>query len=617
MIRSTRGWIVGAALAGVGVAFVAPVFAHPSFWGISDWDQHLFYHEAARHTLVRFHELPLWNPFYCGGTVQLANPQSRVASPFFALVLALGAPAGLKVDLALHVLLGLAGMYALARHHGASRSAAALAAVVFRLNAAYAYNLMLGMSWYMTTSYLPWALLGAERGRSDPRWRWVAGGALAATVLGGGAYVVAMAAVFLVIHESVACVRDRDLRPLRSLVAIAAIALGLSAVKLVPTIAQLHAYPRAPDDHSGMSVEALVMTYLDPLRADASRTWHQPGGNLWHGVDWGIDENATYVGLAPVVLACLGAWAMGRRALPLWIACVAFAWITLGARAEPWSLWHALRALPILGNMRIAQRWRIVITLAIALAAAAGLDRARSWLTRRGRSALVSAAASAALVAWVAVDLLAVNGVLFVSAFPFAPMPIRPAERLVQHDTLRIRGYSDALAPDAPQLYTSSAHLPALLANVGIVSCYETARVDIYALPAESPLYRGEAFLMGATGTARLLHASPNRLVAAVHAEAPARVVVNQNWQPGWTYTLGAGDAPQDAISNTLPMPFARQLSAAVPTGESRVELRYRAPGLVAGSAVTALTLVTLVGSCVRRRRSRTRGTPVAADRAS
>ncbi len=592
---SLRRWAptasVGVALTIAGLAFVAPIFAHPSFWGISDWDQHLFYHAAARRTLVEFHQLPLWNPYYCGGTVQLANPQSRVASPFFALVLAFGAPAGLKVDVALHLLIGLAGMYALARHHRASRLGAALAAVVFRLNAAYAFNLMLGMTWYMTTSYLPWALLGVERGRHEARWRWLAGAALALVVLGGGAYVAAIAVVFLIVHETVVCVRQRSARPLSALVAVGVIAFGLSAVKLVPTLVQLHDYPRSPDDQSGMSIEALVMTYLDAHPADAGRTWHQPGGGLWHGVDWGIDENATYVGIVPVALALLGVWAMGRREIPLGIACLVFAWITLGVRAAPLSLWQALRDLPVLGNMRIAQRWRVIVTLALALAAAIGLDRVRALLAKRSR--WVADVACAAALVGVTIDLIAVNGVLFASAFPFAPIPVHAEKPFVQRAALHIAGYSEALAPEAPQLYTSSAHLPALGANLGIVNCYETARVDIYALPAESPHYRGEVTVIGAEGDARFVEFSPNRMVVEARAEAPARVVVDQNWQPGWTYTVIPDGEQGAAITDTIPMPFARQLSAPVPAGDHRVEFRYRAPGLAAGAAITAVTVVT------------------------
>ncbi len=594
---------VGVALTIAGLAFVAPIFAHPSFWGISDWDQHLFYHEAARRTLVEFHQLPLWNPYYCGGTVQLANPQSRVASPFFALVLALGAPAGLKVDVALHLLIGMAGMYALARHHGASRLGAALSAVVFRLNAAYAFNLMLGMTWYMTTSYLPWALLGVERGRDEARWRWLAGAALALVVLGGGAYVAAIAVVFLLVHETVVCVRQRSTQPLRALAAVGVIAFGLSAVKLAPTLVQLHTYPRAPDDQSGMSVEALVLTYLDPRPADAARTWHRPGGGLWRGVDWGIDENATYVGVVPVALALVGVWAMGRRELPLGIACLVFAWITLGVRAAPLSLWQVLRELPVLGNMRIAQRWRVIVTLALALAAAIGLDRVRGALARKSR--WIADVAGAAALLGVTIDLIAVNGVLFASAFPFAPIPVRNEKPFVQRAALHVAGYSDALSPEAPQLYTSSAHLPALGANLGIVSCYETARVDIYALPAESPHYRGEVTVIGAEGEARFVEFSPNRMVVDARAEAPARVVVDQNWQPGWTYTLHPGGERGDAISDTLPMPFARQLSAPVPAGDHRVEFRYRAPGLATGATLTALTAVAPAILLAWRRRVR------------
>ena len=49
----------------------------------------LAYEEAARKSVVEFGQLPLWNPYYCGGMYGLGSPQARAASPTFLLTLAL------------------------------------------------------------------------------------------------------------------------------------------------------------------------------------------------------------------------------------------------------------------------------------------------------------------------------------------------------------------------------------------------------------------------------------------------------------------------------------------------------------------------------------------------
>ncbi|MEO7111714.1 MAG: hypothetical protein ABI183_14835, partial [Polyangiaceae bacterium] len=48
------------------------------------------YEEAARTSVVSFHQFPLWDPYYCGGIDGLGTPQSRFVSPTFLLTLIFG-----------------------------------------------------------------------------------------------------------------------------------------------------------------------------------------------------------------------------------------------------------------------------------------------------------------------------------------------------------------------------------------------------------------------------------------------------------------------------------------------------------------------------------------------
>jgi len=67
---------------GLAALAVAPIFAHPfRFPGSYDWRYFVASLEAARHSWVWFRQVPLWNPYACGGEVGLANPQSLAVSP--------------------------------------------------------------------------------------------------------------------------------------------------------------------------------------------------------------------------------------------------------------------------------------------------------------------------------------------------------------------------------------------------------------------------------------------------------------------------------------------------------------------------------------------------------
>ena len=60
----------------IGFFFLMPLFVNLNNWGSFDWDQHFFYNEAARKTILKYKQVPLWNPYYCGGNVLLAHPES-------------------------------------------------------------------------------------------------------------------------------------------------------------------------------------------------------------------------------------------------------------------------------------------------------------------------------------------------------------------------------------------------------------------------------------------------------------------------------------------------------------------------------------------------------------
>src|SRR4051812_39958569 len=97
-------------------AAVAPVFRNPTSLPQNyDWRDFASSIESARRSLLWFHQVPLWNPYTCGGAVLLANPQSLAASPLTLLSVAFGTALGIKIALVLYFWCAFDGMYRLAR----------------------------------------------------------------------------------------------------------------------------------------------------------------------------------------------------------------------------------------------------------------------------------------------------------------------------------------------------------------------------------------------------------------------------------------------------------------------------------------------------------------------
>src|SRR5438046_1688384 len=91
------------------------------------------YEHVAVDTVKRFGEVPLWNPYYCGGLDALGAPQSRWASPAFLFSLLFGPERAEIIVVFLFAVLGMEGMYRWLRLRVASAAPAAVVAPAFAM----------------------------------------------------------------------------------------------------------------------------------------------------------------------------------------------------------------------------------------------------------------------------------------------------------------------------------------------------------------------------------------------------------------------------------------------------------------------------------------------------
>ena len=96
----------------IALVTVWPLLSHAGSMSTFRDEQALLpYEEAARKTVLEFHQLPLWDPYYCGGMDMLGTPQSRFASPTFLLTLLFGTLRGQALTAFLMYFLGLEGTF--------------------------------------------------------------------------------------------------------------------------------------------------------------------------------------------------------------------------------------------------------------------------------------------------------------------------------------------------------------------------------------------------------------------------------------------------------------------------------------------------------------------------
>src|SRR5688572_7950357 len=192
------------------VATVFPGFFTDPHQLINFMDDHQFsnWEEADRISILGHGQLPLWNPYYCGGMVSAAAPESGVFAPDFLLRLIFGVSHGRRFALLLFLVLGMEGTYRLNRAIKGSAFSGIFAALIFttcnRLLQTY-----LGMGWvnFFGFELVPWVLLCFIKGRDSVPWRLVGAMALGWIALAAGTYTApysAIAVIFLTIALVVA-----------------------------------------------------------------------------------------------------------------------------------------------------------------------------------------------------------------------------------------------------------------------------------------------------------------------------------------------------------------------------------------------------------------------------
>lgn len=579
--RAAGAVAIGAILAAVGVV-MWPWLANLSTLGFHDWDVQTSHRELVRRSLLHHGELPLWNPYACGGFPAWGYVEGAtlVVSPWLPFYLALPMPIALRIEVAGMALIGAAGAYVAAGRFTSSRAAAALVVALWAVNGRWALQAAAGHTWHLAYALTPWCLALYERARARsarPADLAAAGFAIAMLVYSGGIYPLPHTVLLLGLYAAGLAIAERSLRPLLVLAGVGAIGVGLSAPKLLPLLDGFKKAPRLIASTESMDLGAFFTMLTSPNQGFSSRPARvSPYG--WH--EWGI-----YIGAAGVLALGLGLLLVeGRRERVLKVAGAAFVLLGFGAfhPEAPWTWLH--EHLPVFRSQHVPSRFLYPAVLILALIAASGLGR---FIERRRLTRPWLDLAAAVLVSGLALDVaLIARKPMAAAMWMVRPkIPRGGAFHFTQEPPFHYR------KPDwAPPMYL------AMLGNTGVLNCYGTPPFERRGARAVTdPAYRGEVFLEGA-GQARLAAWSPNRATVDVTgAEPGALLVYNMNFDEGWRSDAGPVIDHDSTVAVRLP------------AGASRVTFRYWPPGMTLGLLLGAGTALGLAG-WIRREARRERG---------
>jgi hypothetical protein len=550
----------------IALVFCAPLLKNIVNWGVEDWDEYFFRNALARTTILRYQQFPLWNPYTCGGNVFLAHPASGFLSPFFIFILLFGEVVGLKITVVVYLIIGMFGMFLLARYLGLEFPSSYLAAFIYMLNAIYPMHVTAGLVGEFTMAFMPLIFLFYLKGFQNKKYLLLSALFIFLMLAGGSLRAVIIFSLFLFVYSLFKAGQERGPQPVENLFVVFIFAFFLSAIKTIPMLEFLksHAYIKE-------NLEIMRITELPTLLFRKVSTY-DPEGGIFSRLAYDWYHCGSYIGTLSFFLFIVAAILYFRTNWPLVFTGIIFLFLAAG-KILPTDKNNFIYSLPVLSSIlsSLYSRPRFILGLifTISIMAGMGLSRLENFFPNN----FFSKVSAIIIVIFILFDLVNTNGPLLKEAFTLPP---QEGERSpFFHQGLSSLDY----------LKEDSDVYQRFLSNRGTINAQEIDNVYISTknvLAFSSPDYKGEAYLWKGSGMAKIKYFSPNKVIVEVTASGEDTFILNQNFYKGWKVKKGK------IINNACN--FEGLIAAPVSPGKLDLEFFYLPDSFILGVILSFLT---------------------------
>ncbi|MGK5084315.1 hypothetical protein WDW37_13545 [Bdellovibrionota bacterium FG-1] len=489
-----------------------------------------------RSSVWHYHQFPLHNPWRCGGSDFLINPQTRIFSPLGLLDVLLTPQWACLASLMIYGFLGMIGMFFLLEYLGLSLGTATVGALLFGNSSWLSLHFAEGHITYGDMQLLPFVFYcGLQLDKRRIQFALLS--VLALILLDGAIQPFVFAGMIL------ACsgwVRRHWGKPggawdYRFTLKLSGIFLLLTSIKIIPVMMTLHG--RMPMlDRNTMSPRLVFMSFWYP--------WQKIRMAVTNGLPFSFHEYGCYLGwTATGLMLSLIYSKQGRSKVRPFLALFAF-WFWIGTgwggKFNPWSIFQKI---PLVNQAHLQSRTFIIMFIFFVILVSKALD------VYRPRRAV-----------WILLSLLLIVESTFVRFHTQLSFfePSVPALR--QDDLIRNSTLTKTVADGV-----DIAHYFKM--NTSATNCNERSYLPSSVLPRGHRNYAGEVFIQEGKGDARLREYLPGMITVNYRTQGPAVVALNTNNLWGWK----ASDPQVEILSRGI----GDLVRVRVPGGEGTVVLSY------------------------------------------
>ena len=561
-----------------------PIFKNIDYIGSYDWDQHFFYNAVPRVSLLKYHEFPLWNPYYCGGDAMLAHPESSFLSPTYLFILLFGEIIGLKMLVFLHLVVGMFGMFLLAKYFRLEKYSSYLPPIIFFFSSWFASRIIVGHTLYLTLAFLPYVFLYFLKSLKKQQYIIICAIFLSLIILGGGAtYPFLYSLILLFLYSFFILLKRKKKYPILILFFLIVVASLFSAVKIVPMYFFVKDYSLVQDDMQPNNFKNLYYSLLSRNQDVGSRVfysyfnqtqkWYDDGrlinGEVHIKTIWQWHEYSAYIGIIPVILFLIALIFYFRRYWILLSMSFVFLILFFGDKLILWSL---IRKIPFLSSLHGPSRFIILFVFALSLISGMVLSR----VERIKKYSIIAPI----MVLIICLDLAFISIPLYSGTFD-QKMP-----NLIKKND----NYFQVLAENK-----FISKYPNFLQGIGTVNCYERVHPPTAVYPAYDESgnfnkdYLGEVFFAKSLSKVEY-EFSTNKIKASFDIDKPEIIVLNQNYDKGWK-------SNSKDVKN-----FNGLVSTDVGPEEKEIEFYYLPNSFVIGLIISLISLISGIVYFIRKR---------------